>query len=371
VDVASSIPLAVIVERSLSIRILSIQSLAAVTVALVGCSALAQSGSAPRNWQPPRNEFGQPDLQGTWNNATITPMERPASFGERRALTDDEVRRMEQAEKEFEAASNKATDPAHGVQEIPNQCRPGFTGANCGYNSFWVDTGYQVVRIQGESRTSIVFDPPNGRIPGMTPEAQKARAEQAAATRARQSGPVDGPEARSLGERCIMSFGSSAGPPMLPSMYNNNYQIVQNKDYVMILVEMVHDARIIRISGKPLPANMNRWMGDSIGRYEGNTLIVETNNIHPAQSTRGSPQRKVTERFTRVAPNRIEYEFRVDDPSLTQSYAGALNFNATGDALYEYACHEGNYALPGILAGARADERAAAEKASKPQAGNN
>jgi len=349
----------------------SIRSVLGVLSVLASCAVLAQSGSAPKNWKPPRNEFGQPDLQGTWNNATITPMQRPAQFGERRALTEDEVRRMEQAEKEFEVASNKATDPSQGVQEIPNQCRPGFTGANCGYNSFWVDTGFQVVRIQGEPRTSILFDPPNGRTPGLTPEAQKVQAEQLAASRARRSGPVDGPEARSLGERCIMSFGSSAGPPMLPSMYNNNYQIVQNKDYVMILAEMVHDARIIRIGGKPLPEAMKRWMGDSIGRYEGNTLIVETNNIHPAQSMRGSPQRKVTERFTRVAPDRIEYEFRIDDPALTQSYAGALNFNATGDAVYEYACHEGNYALPGILAGARAEERATEEKTRKSEGKEN
>ena len=181
------------------------------------------------------------------------------------------------------------------------------------------------------------------------------------ATRQR-AGQFDGPEARPLGERCLMSFGSSAGPPMLPVMYNNNYQIVQNKDYVMILVEMVHDLRVIRINGEHLPKALNRWMGDSIGHYEGDSLIVETTDMNPQQSFRGSAAQKVTEKFTRVAPNRIEYEFKVEDPALTAPYAGALVFNATSDSMYEYACHEGNYALHGVLAGARADEAAKATK---------
>lgn len=335
--------------------------LALAAASLVALTAAAQSTGSSK-WKAPRTENGYPDLQGTWNNATITPMERPAQYGDRRALTEDEVRKLEQAENDFVEASNKATDPTKGVEEIPNQCRPGFTGANCGYNSFWVDTGYQVVRIGGEPRTSMLIDPPNGRMPALSPAGQKSMSERTAASRGR--GSFDGPEARGLAERCLMSFGSSAGPPMLPVMYNNNYQIVQNKDTVMILVEMVHDLRVIHIGAKHSPINMNRWMGDSIGHYEGDTLVVETININPAQIFRGSGAQKVTERFTRVSPTKIQYEFKVDDPAFTQPYSGALNFNATKDAVYEYACHEGNYALPGILAGAREDERAAAAKES-------
>jgi hypothetical protein len=218
------------------------------------------------------------------------------------------------------------------------------------------------VRVQGEWRTSILTYPPNGRVPPLTAEATKQRTERMAS---RPRGAFDGPEARPLGERCLMSFGSSAGPPMLPVMYNNNYQIVQTKDYAMILVEMVHDVRVIRINGEHFPKPMNRWMGDSIGHYEGDSLIVETTNMNPQQSFRGSSAAKITEKFTRVAPDRLEYEFKVEDPALTAPYAGALNFNRTTDAMYEYACHEGNYALAGVLAGAREEEQKAAKEGGK------
>jgi len=332
-----------------------------VVAALTSLCAAAAEPSGATKYKPPRNEFGYPDFQGIWNNATITPMERPAQYGTRRALTEEEAKSLRDREAEFIDRSSQATDPstkAEDLDKLPNQCRSGSTGAACGYNAFWTDTGFNGVRVQGEWRTSIVTEPPNGRVPPLTAEASKQRSERMASRP--RTGAYDGPEARPLGERCLMSFGSSAGPPMLPVMYNNNYQIIQNKDYVMILVEMVHDLRVIRLSGAPLPNTMKRWMGDSIGRYEGDSLIVETTNMNPQQSFRGSSAQKVTEKFTRVAPNRIEYEFKVEDPALTAPYAGALNFNATSDSMYEYACHEGNYALPGVLAGARADE---AEKA--------
>jgi hypothetical protein len=325
-------------------------------------SAAAADTHSAAKYKPPHNEFGYPDFQGVWNNATITPMERPAQYGDRRALTEEEAKNLHDREAEFIDRSSKATDPsikAEDLDKLPNQCRSGSTGAACGYNAFWTDTGFNGVLVQGEWRTSILTDPPNGRIPALTAEASKQRSERMG-SRPRGGG-FDGPEARPLGERCLMSFGSSAGPPMLPVMYNNNYQIVQNKDYVMILVEMVHDLRVIRLNGKPLPNTMKRWMGDSIGHYEGDSLIVETTNMNPLQAFRGSSAQKVTEKFTRVAPNRIEYEFKVEDPALTAPYAGALNFNATTDAVYEYACHEGNYALAGVLAGARQDEREAAK----------
>jgi hypothetical protein len=311
-------------------------------------------------WKVPRTEFGQPDLQGNWNNATLTQMERAQQFGTRNVLTAEEAAQIEGSAAKHVADNAKPTDPKLGIQDLPKDCGYGFTGTNCGYNNFWVDRGNSVIRINGEPRASMITDPPNGRLPPMTAEARKRQAERMAARRG--AGPLDGPEARGLGERCLMSFGSSAGPPMLPLMYNNTYSIVQTKDAVMIVVEMVHDARIIRLGGRPLPKSVPKWMGDSIGHWEGDTLVVETTNFYPLQSFRGaSTDMKVTERFTRVAPDQILYKFTVEDPStFTQSFSGELPMNVTHDLQYEYACHEGNYALPGILAGARAEERAAA-----------
>jgi hypothetical protein len=344
------------------------------SVLLVGAIALsvaygAAATSPPQksSWKTPHTEYGQPDLQGNWTNATITPFERPNEYGDRRALTDAEAAKLEQSAADFVEAGSKPTDPKKGIQDLPVNCRPGFSGTNCGYNNFWVDSGSQVVRIGGEKRTSIVTSPANGKAAPMTPEARARQAARMAEVRSRMtSGAADGPEQRPLGERCIMSFGSSAGPPMLPSMYNNNYQIVQSKDSVVILVEMVHDARVIRIGGQHKPSTVRTWMGDSIGHYEGDTLVVETTNFNRQQGFRGANDNlKVIERFTRVAPNQILYQFTIDDPTtFTQAWGGELNMNATRDNLYEYACHEGNYALPGILAGARAEEAAAKKSAN-------
>jgi hypothetical protein len=344
-------------------RVLAACSVLSVSV---GGTALAQSAKTS-TWKAPRNEFGYPDLQGNWNNATITPIERPTEFGDRRALTNEEANKLEGAAVARVEEGNKPTDPSKGIQDLPVNCAPGFSGTNCGYNNFWVDGGSMVVRVKGEKRTSIIIDPPNGKMPGMTSEAQKRNAERMAAFRrggAGGGGMADGPEMRPLGERCILSFGSSAGPPMLPSMYNNNYQIVQSKDRVVILVEMVHDARVVRIGGQHLPSNVRLWMGDSIGHYEGDTLVVETTNFNRGQNFRGASENlKVTERFTRAAPNQLVYQFTVEDPTtFNQPFTGELNMNATPDNLYEYACHEGNYALPGILAGARQEESDAAAK---------
>ncbi|HYM35968.1 MAG TPA: hypothetical protein VET48_11260 [Steroidobacteraceae bacterium] len=341
-------------------------AVSAVTLCLLGASTFAQSAKLG-TWKAPRNEYGYPDLQGNWTNATITPIERPVEFGERRALTDAEANKLEGAAVARVEEGNKPTDPKKGIQDLPVNCAPGFSGTNCGYNNFWVDGGSMVVRVNGEKRSSIIVDPANGRRPAMNADAQKRMQARMAAFRGGGGGGMaDGPEMRPLGERCILSFGSSAGPPMLPSMYNNNYQIVQSKDRVVILVEMVHDARVVRIGGEHLPSNIRPWMGDSIGHYEGDTLVVETTNFRPQQNMTASENLKVTERFTRVAPNQIVYRFTIDDPlTYVQPYTGELNMNATRDNLYEYACHEGNYALPGILAGAREEELQAAKKAAK------
>jgi hypothetical protein len=178
---------------------------------------------------------------------------------------------------------------------------------------------------------------------------------------------TDGPEMRSLGERCLMSFGSSAGPPMIPLLYNNNYQIVQTKDAVVILVEMVHDARVVRLNAQHKPDSIRQWMGDSIGRWDGDTLVVETVNLRPEQRFNGATDKvKFTERFTRIAPDQISYQFTIEDAAVwDKPWGGEVAMNKSKDNLYEYACHEGNYALPGILAGAREEERAKAAAAEK------
>lgn len=317
--------------------------------------------AAESQWRPPRTSDGYPSLEGVWTNATITPLERQPQFGDRLTITEAEAQALEKEQADFRAEQNKPTDPKLGILDLPHDCGGGFTGVNCGYNNFWVDPGSQLIKINGERRTSIVTEPKNGRVPSLKPAARARLAQRFAAYR---SGGADGPEVRPLGERCILSFDSSAGPPMLPLLYNNNYQIVQTKDAVLIHVEMVHDARVVRLNAKHRPASMRFWMGDSIGWYEGDTLVIETTNFRPEQAFRGASENlKVTERLTRVSPTEIIYRFTIDDPdSFEQSWSGELVFNASNENIFEYACHEGNYALPGILAGAREEEKAAQKK---------
>jgi hypothetical protein len=321
----------------------------------------AASASAQQQYKAPKTEFGFPDLQGVWTNATITPLQRPANLGDRRAHTAAEAKELEQGIAEANAAADKPTDINATTQQILNSgCElRGFGGsASCAYNNFWTDPGTKLIDINGEKRTSIIVEPADGRIPATLPAAQARAA--ARRERLRGASQFDGPEQRPLGERCLMSFGSSAGPPMLPLLYNNNYQIVQTKDSVSILVEMVHDTRVIRIGGKHVPNGIRKWMGDSIGHYEGDTLVVETTQFHENHLFQGaSENRKVTERFTRIAQDKILYRFTVEDPSsYAQPFSGELALNAGNGNIYEYACHEGNYALMGILAGAREEEAA-------------
>jgi hypothetical protein len=312
------------------------------------------SADAPAKWQPPRTANGDPDLQGMWTNATITPLERPKEFGERLVISDAEAKTIEAQNQQFNEESDAPTDPKVKTQDLPHSCGLGFTGADCGYNMFWLDRGQSVVEVNGERRSSLIIEPKNGRVP-LLPERQKQLTERFMMTRTN----FDGPEVRPLAERCLLAFGSSSGPPMLPVLYNNHYQIVQTKDTVMILVEMVHDARIIRLGGKRAPDNIRKWMGDSIGRWEGDTLVVETTGFTEKESFRGStPDLKITERFTRVAPDKINYRVTLDDPAaFAQPWTAEYPFYITNEPIYEYACHEGNYALPGILAGAREDEK--------------
>ena len=329
-------------------------------LAVSALTALAFAAEAQPAYKAPRNNFGQPDLQGVWTNATITPVTRPAKYGDRAVLTPAEAAAMEHATAEQVKRADAPTDPNLKVGDLKNaNCgADGISGFNCGYNQGWKDPGEKVVNFNGEKRTSIIISPKNGQFPAMA---------RAGGRRGRTpGGAYDGPEQRGLGERCILSFGSSAGPPMLPLMYNNTYAITQTRDAVVIEVEMVHDTRIIRLNTKHDPNNLKTWMGDSIGWWEGDTLVIETINMRPEQGLYGaSGNQKVTEWLTRIGPKQIKYRFTVDAPeTFAQPFSGEVAFNATNGQIYEYACHEGNYAMEGILAGARE-----AEKAGKPLTG--
>jgi hypothetical protein len=338
-------------------------SKAVLTIALAGLALVPLSGQAP--WKMPRTADGRPDLQGTWSNATITLVERPKEFPNL-VLTKEQAARLE---KDVVERTQKLAEPSDPDRPAPPKGGDGSTGAAGnvgGYNDFWIDSGTTVAVVNGQPRSSLIVDPPDGRIPPMTAEGEKRAADRIAALRAR-GGQYDHPEFRPLAERCLLSFGSSSGPPMLPNyFYNNNYQIVQTADHIMILVEMVHDVRVIRMNAKQhLPKHMRPWLGDSIGRWEGDTLVVETTNFHPAQTevrnfhpysaTRGlSDDYRVIERFTRVDADTILYKFTVDDPAtFTRPWSGEVPFKATSDPIYEYACHEGNYALSNVLSGER------------------
>jgi hypothetical protein len=332
---------------------------AACTVLAAAAAAAADPRKPDPAWKMPRTEYGQADLQGFWTNATITPLERDPKFGDRLVLTPQEAAAVEQRLEQFVAEADKPTDPKLGIEDLPHECGFGFSGVNCGYNLFWVDPGTKLVTLRGEKRSSIIVEPSNGRVPPLTPEGQ-------ARLMYTNGGYVqaDGPERRPLGERCLLSFDSSAGPPMLPLLYNNMYQIVQTQDAVIIHVEMVHDTRIVRLDNKPQPAGLRQWMGRSVGRWEDDTLVIETTDFRPEQIFRGAGENlKVTERLTRLGPHQIAYQFTIEDPTtFTQPWRGELAFHRTEEHMHEYACHEGNYALPGILAGAREEEKMAATK---------
>ena len=309
---------------------------AALTIAVLSASALAvaQTGS-----KIARTADGQPDLQGVWNFSTLTPLERSAEFAGREFLTDAEA-------KEFEARTIARSNRDNREQTAD-------ADVASAYNEFWWDRGVHAARVHGKVRTSLIVDPPDGRIPALTADGQ-ARA--TARAEARRLHPADGPEDRSLGERCMLF---NAGPPMLSGPYNNYVQILQTHDAVVIHNEMIHDARVVALDGRPhLPASIRLLLGDSRGRWEGDTLVVETTNFTNRTTVRGSAEGlRLVERFTRTGASTLLYEFTVDDPaSFTKPWTAVLPMTKTEDRLYEYACHEGNYAMSGILRGARAGE---------------
>ncbi len=311
---------------------------------LIGQLALA----GENGYIVPRTEFGVPDLQGVWSIATQTNLERADQYSGKLVITEEEALRIESRFLAFTEADSRPSDPDRNAPTAGNNVG--------GYNAFWMDPGERLAMINGEIRTSIVVDPSDGKLP----YSEQGRANFSAAMVSRNT--YDGPEVRPLGERCVVGFGSTGGPPKLPVLYNNMTQIVQNRDYVMLMAEMNHDVRIIRLNGEFQSPPQEKWMGDSVGYYENETLVVETTNFHPQQNLRssldhrfyGSEQMKVVERFTRITNDTILYQFTVEDPqNYTQPWSGELPMNHSMEQMFEYACHEGNYALPGILAGAR------------------
>jgi hypothetical protein len=292
---------------------------------------------------------GHPDLQGVWTNATITPLERPAPFVSKATVSDAEAA-------VFEQKAAKDLNDTDGASESPLLAAAGSNGTGA-YNMLFIDRGSELARVDGRKRTSLIVDPPDGKVPPLTEEAKQRIA-------GRSYDRFNSVKTRPLAERCLLGFGSTSGPPMLPVLYNNNYQIVQTPDRIMILVEMVHDARIIRMNAKHASPNIRQWLGDSVGHWEGDTLVVDTTNFTTETSIRGSTENlHVVERFTPVDARTILYRVTMDDPSaFTRPWTIEYPFRASPGPIYEYACHEGNYSLTDILGGAR---KADAESANK------
>ena len=319
----------------------------------------------------------RPDFTGVWTNASLTPLSRARGVSGL-VVSKEEADRIAKAT----AVAGVAPEEAGNEDYVdPNLGAPEKGGRDFGlkgYNSFWVAPGETLALVKGQYRTSNIVDPPNGQLPHRDPAAV-AKAQTAGFIRyVTGNDPYEGPESTELSERCLIGFGGTGGPGMLSVLYNNTYQFVQTDDHLMILVEMAHDARVIPIfkdagtaKASHKPDVIKPWLGDSVGWWEGEALMVETINVNPLQAEANpfplSAKAKVTERFTRAADNEIFYEFRVEDPdSYTQPWKAELSFHPTSGRVYEYACHEGNYGLSGILAGARQKEREAKQvKASR------
>ena len=326
------------------------QSIASIVSASFLSMAVSICSAQTAPYKAPRTSDGKPDLQGVWTNVSLTTLLRSPQF---------KTNVVSAADAEA-LAKRRATAMARSLEPTdPNAPAPPKGGNVGGYNSFYGDSGDRLARVKGEYRTTWL-DEPNGQLP-YSVQGKHVFESKLGFTRTN----FDGPEARPMAERCIVGFGSTSGPPMINVLYNNHYQIVQTRDAIVIHVEMNHDARVIRMNAKHRPPAIRPWMGDSVGRWEGDTLVVETINFNPGEELRTnfdqsfyiSKEGKVTERFTRISPTQISYEFIVDDPATySKPWRGEMVLNAAAGNIFEYACHEGNYALPGILAGARKAE---------------
>ena len=317
-----------------------------VSIVVVLFATLPLAGQT-KQWTAPRTPDGQPDLQGFWTNATFTPLERPKD------VTKEFYTREEAAEFEKRLAAEDAAQTEPGT----------IADVHYDFTQFGLDTAQ--APYASTLRTSLIVDPVDGKLPPLTAEGQ-ARAAQRA-EQAKRVGRWDSAQSNDLDDRCMIFAG--AGPPMLPQSYNSNYQIVQSSGYVMILFEMAHDFRVVPLDGRPhLPSAVTQWIGDSRGRWDGDTLVVETTNFNGKNSLRGSTEHmRLTERFTRVDADTIRYRFTVEDKSTwTRPWSAELMMRKTTGPLFEHACHEGNYGLYNTLAGARLEEkRKAAEAAGK------
>jgi hypothetical protein len=291
-------------------------------VAAIAIASLAVHTGRAQTWTSPRTPWGDPDLQGVWNYATMTPLERPRDVAEKEAFTADEAAAYEQRTNERQASTNNTAGPD------------------------WWDPGTK--RLLASHRTALIIDPANGRLPSLTPEAQKRAAERTQASRERSA---DGPEDFALNVRCLL--WSTAGPPMLPGVYNNNVQFVQTRANIVIVNEMIHDARIVPMDGRP-HGTLRRWMGEPRGHWEGATLVVDSTNFTAKSAFRGSGERlHLVERFTRVDASTIEYRFTAEDPDTwTRPWTASFPMTRTNDLMYEYACHEGNFrSMEGLFRG--------------------
>ena len=362
-----------------------------LNASLLAAAALAVVSAPPLVAEAdgiPRTASGHPNLSGTYDAATLTPLERPRALGEKAFLTKEEAKALAEKERDVISRASAQSDanreaPAEGGAKVVglehtatggNEFGAGNVG---GYNFFWIDRGSDAFAIDGQLPTSIIVDPSNGRMPAMRPAAMRElmarfssflRPNDGTAWWVAQDGPgpYDGPESLAISERCIVGFTGAA--PTLPSLYNNFKRIVQTDDHIMILIEMVHDARLVRMKseGRPathLPAGVNKWLGDSIGWWEGDTLVVDTTNFHPQGAMRGgSENTHVVERFMMQPDGNVVYRFTVEDDGVwTAPWTGEYIWRASDDRVFEYACHEGNYAMGNIMRGARLLEKEALE----------
>ena len=335
----------------------------------------------------PRLPDGHPDLQGTYDLATMTPMDRTP--GDPPALTKEQAQKIQQAELARRTADGGKLDPNRGTLPVGGDHSQGKSyfeilekaggGAVGGYDRLWLNQGTAYTMVDGQIRTSIIIDPPDGRVPpfnaaakargaggrGALPTSDQTENQDVKAPARR--GEYDDPELRPLSERCLLGFGSTSGPPMLPDyFYNDLHQIVQTGDSIMILTEMVHDVRIVRMNAEHLPKNMRRWLGDSVGHWDGDTLVIDTTNFTDKTRFRGSTENlHVVERLKRIDAKTLLYRFTVEDPNTwDKPWTGEMTWPVTTQPIYEYACHEGNYALGDVLPGARHQE---AEEVAKPK----
>jgi hypothetical protein len=360
-------------------RSLTLVAVVAFATALLPPVVQGQGRSSTIAGGLPRTADGHPDLQGTYDLGTLTPLERRADTP--LVLTDEQAKELEIAVAKRTQSGNAPVDGNRAAPPKGGDGTPGPYGNVGGYNNFWLDPGSTFTTVDGRKRASLLIDPPDGRVPPLTDAARQRRnsadynARPTSDAVAREDDPgFEGPEAyndpeiRPLAERCLIGFSSTSGPPILPTyFYNNLHQIVQTPDHVMILTEMVHDARIVRMNAQHLPSTIRKWLGDSVGRWDADTLVVDTTNFSDKTRFRGSSMNlHVVERFTRVDAKTLRYQFTIEDPTTwTKPWTAEYTWPATNDMIYEYACHEGNYALGNILRGARLKEKEAEDAAKK------